>query len=333
VRRTAALTPASTSGMESRSLLERLGSRRLLIVTGKGGVGKTAIAGSLGRVLARPRRKVLVIEIDPRENLHQMLGIRPSGGDLVAVGGNLSIQNLRPRQVVDQLVRERLKLEALSRRVLDSAVYQHFVEGAPGLKEVAVLGHALRLVRGIGVERTGVFDLVILDAPASGHGVSLLAAPLLLSEVIQKGPVGDLGRQLAELVADAERCGVVVVTAAEEMPVQEALELRELVAGRLGREPELLVVNGLYPPVPGGGGDEPAGGDPAVELWLRRRALNEAELARLDAGWPGPRVELPLLPIDRGPELIAALAEILAGALGAAPTAGPKPAARGAGWS
>jgi anion-transporting ArsA/GET3 family ATPase len=308
--------------MAIRTLLDRLAARRLLVVTGKGGVGKTAVAGSLGRCLAAPRRRTLVVEVDPRENLHQMLGIRPSGGDVVAVGGNLHLQNLRPRQVVDALVQERLKLEMLSRRVLASPVYQHFVEGAPGLKEVAVLGHALRLLRGIGVERSGAFDLVVLDAPASGHGVSLLAAPQLLADVIHGGPFGDLGRQLAELVADRERCGVVVVTAAEEMPVQEALELRATMAARLGREPELLVVNGLYPPAPPAEEDDV----PAAELWRRRRALNEAELARLRAGWPGPRVELPLLPIDRGPELIAALAARLRIALGG-------PAAGGGPWN
>jgi anion-transporting ArsA/GET3 family ATPase len=297
--------------MAPPGLFDRLAARQLLVVTGKGGVGKTVIAGCLGRCLAAPRRKVAVIEVDPRENLHQMLGVRPSGGDLVAAGGNLHVQNLRPRLVVDALVRERLKLEILARRVLESTVYEHFVEGAPGLKEVAVLGHALRLLRGIGVERSGAFDLVVLDAPATGHGVSLLAAPQLLADVIKKGPFGDLGRQLADFVADAERCGVVVVTAGEEMPAVEALELRRSMAERLGREPELLVVNGLYPPAPAAR----AGDAPEVELWRRRRALNEAELARLAAGWPGPRVELPLLPVDRGPELIAALASRLAAAL------------------
>lgn len=311
--------------MASPTLFDRLAARRLLVVTGKGGVGKTAIAGCLGRCLASPRRKVLVVEVDPRENLHQMLGVRPSGGDIVEVGGNLHVQNLRPRQVVDALVRERLKLEVVARRVLASTVYEHFVEGAPGLKEVAVLGHALRLLRGIGVERVGgvggvrvtaAFDLVVLDAPATGHGVSLLAAPRLLADVIEKGPFGDLGRQLAEFVADAERCGVVVVTAGEEMPVAEALELRRSMAERLGREPELLVVNGLYPAAPAVPAGAADGGDPAVELWRRRRALNETELARLTADWAGPRVELPLLAVDRGPELIAGLAARLADALG-----------------
>jgi Mrp family chromosome partitioning ATPase len=318
------------------TLLDRLGARRLLVVTGKGGVGKTVVAGSLGRLLASPRRKVLVVEVDPRENLHQMLGIRPSGGDLVEAGGNLHVQNLKPRQVVDELVRERLKLAIVARRVVESPVYQHFVEGAPGLAEVAILGHALRalrLARGIGVERGGAFDLVVLDAPASGHGASLLAAPLLLAAVIRQGPLGGLGRQLAEFVADPARSGVVVVTAAEAMPVDEALELRATLAERLDREPELLVINGLYPPAPPPAAAEVGRSDPALELWRRRRRLNEAELARLAAAWRGPRVELPLLPIDRGPELIAALAGRLGAGLAAGGAAGAAPPGEGGPWS
>lgn len=289
-------------------LRDRLAARRLLVVTGKGGVGKTTVTAVLGRLLAAPGRRVLVFEVDPRENLHQMLGIPPSGGEVTEAGPGLFLQNLKPRQVLDSIVRERLKLEALSRRVLESPVYQHFAEGAPGLKEVGILGHALRLLRGIG-RRGQPMDQVILDAPATGHGVSLLTAPRLLSEVIHKGPIGQMGHELAEFVADPEQVAVVVVTSAEEMPVDEALELRQSLLERFGREPSLLVVNGLYPELP-----EPlrpaqgkATGDRGLDLWHRRRRLNEKELARLTETWQGPRIELPKLPLDRGPELVETL--------------------------
>lgn len=286
-------------------LARQLASRQLLVVTGKGGVGKTAVSAALARFLARDGRQVLVFEVDPRENLHQMLGIPPSGGDVHDAGGGLLLQNLKPRDVVAEIIRERLKLEALIRRVLESPVYQHFSEGAPGLKEVAILGHALRLLRGLDRRRPQPVDLVVLDAPATGHGMSLLQAPQLLADVIRQGPFGEMGAELAQFMADTGRSGVVVVTSAEEMPVDEALELVAALDTRLHRAPDLMVVNGLYPPLPpeaGTGGD-----DPTLELWRRRRRLNEEERDRLVAAWPGPRIEVPLLPLDRGPALVEAI--------------------------
>jgi anion-transporting ArsA/GET3 family ATPase len=284
------------------TLGDRLARHQLVVVTGKGGVGKTTIAAALGRILAARGREVLLLETDPRENLHHMLGVPPSGGEIVVAGTRLRLQNVRPMSVVEELVRERLKVGLLVRRVLQSPVFQHFVEGGPGLKELAVLMHAQRLVRRGG--RDGA-DVVVLDAPATGHGVSLLAAPALVSDVIPHGPVGHLAHELAAFVGDPRRCGVVVVTSAEEMPVQEALELIALVSGRLARAPEAVVVNGLYPALPAALAT--AGGD-ALALWRDRRAANERELARLAAAWSGPSIELPLLPLERGPEIVAALA-------------------------
>ena len=287
-----------------------LDTRELLFVTGKGGVGKSAVAAALGRVLAGRGRRVLVLEIDPRENVHQMYGCPPSGGEIVEVEPGLALQHLRATEVLDQLVRERLKIPPLVKRVLASPVYRHFTEGGPGLKELAVLGHALRLVRGLTPGAPEV-DLVVLDAPATGHGVSLLTSPLLVAEVIERGPIGQLTAEVASLVGDPGRTGVVAVTQAEEMPVTEAFELDAELARRLGRRADLLVVNGLYPPLPrpDGGGSV---GDPLDRLWRRRRQLNERELARLAERWPGPRIELPLLPMGRGPELVGALAARLA---------------------
>ncbi|HEV7668744.1 MAG TPA: ArsA family ATPase [Thermoanaerobaculia bacterium] len=290
-----------------------LATRQLIVVTGKGGVGKTSVAAVLGSALAAAGRRTLVAEVDPRENLHRMLGVPPSGGEILRAGGKLWVQNLSPQRVIDDLVREQLKFDLIARRVLASPIYQHFTAGAPGLKEMAVLGHALRVLRGEAGKEAPAIDTVILDAPATGHGVALLAAPLLVSEAVHSGPIHRMSAEVAELIADPVRSGIVAVTLAEEMPVQEVIELAETLRTRVGREPELLVANGLFPPLPKGEAtpeDTDPGAptaDPAGFLWRHRRASQERELARLVELWPGGRIDLSQLPLAGGPELVAAL--------------------------
>jgi anion-transporting ArsA/GET3 family ATPase len=288
----------------AETIVDRLAAQELIVVTGKGGVGKSATAAALGSLLADSGRRTLVLEIDPRESVHQMLAAPPSGGEIVRVGPRLYLQHLQPRVVLDQLVREKVRIEFFVRRVLASPVYHHFTEGAPGLKEMAVLGHSLILVQGK-VPQAPSMDVVVLDAPATGHGVALLSAPQLVSEALHHGPIAALTTEVAELVASPERCGVVVVTLAEEMPVTEALELCDLLRQRLDREPDLVVANGLYPPLPASA--RRGGNDTLTSLWRRRRRLNEEELARLEATWSGPRVEIPLFALERGPALVEEL--------------------------
>lgn len=293
------------------TLLDRLAGRRLLVVTGKGGVGKSACAAALGLILAGARKRVLLLEIDPRESLCHLLDVPPSGGGIVRVVPGLWVQNLQPRSVLDRMVREQLRLDLVAERVLASPVYGQFAEGAPGLKEMAVLAWARRAVQGRAGRETPPADLVVLDAPATGHGVSLLAAPQLVSDVIQDGPVGHQARQLAGFVADPELCGIVAVTLAEEMPTHEALELIAAVRSRFSRGPDLLVVNSLYPPLGPAAESSGAGEEPWAALWRERRAVNDRELRRLDEVWDGPRIDLPMLPAERGPDLVAGLHERL----------------------
>lgn len=278
--------------------LDLLLQRRLLVVTGKGGTGKTTLAAVLGRVLA-DRKRVLLLEVDPRESLHQALGTEPSGGEVVAAAQGLSLQNLQPEAVIEGLVREKVPLAFLARKITASAAFRQFVAGAPGLKETALLGYAFRALQGARPRA----DLVIIDAPATGHGASMLAAPGLLAQAAGDGQLGEMASALAAFLADATQCGVVLATLAEEMPVQETLELIVLLRDLLRLRPELIVANGLYPSLP-----RTLGKDPGTQLWKARRRMNERELGRLASGWDGPLLELPLLPLDRGPGLIQALA-------------------------
>ena len=277
-----------------------LDRRRLIVVTGKGGVGKTTVTAALGHVLRNRGRRVLLFETDPRESLHHLCGTRPSGGEAVEVSDRLWHLSLQPRDEIAALVRSRIRVPFMAAAVAASPVFRHFVDAAPGLKELAALGHVLRLVQGrIG---PGV-DTVVFDAPATGHGVSLLAAPRLAADVLGEGPAGNLAHEIAAFVGDPAQCAVVVVTVAEEMPVQETIELVAALEERIGRPPDLVVVNQVYPPHPGG--------SPGRGLWARRREINENEMARLRRHWSGPTAVLPLLPHDPGPELVRGLAALL----------------------
>jgi len=288
-------------------VLSRLEELDLVVVTGKGGVGKSVVTASLGRLLAARGRKVLLFEVDPRENLHQLLGTQPSGGEIINTSPRLYLQHIEPRELIDDLVREKLKVKLLVNRVLASPVHRHFTEGAPGLKESAVFGRALRMVEGHGPRALRRPDVVILDAPATGHGVSWLAAPQLVADVVRSGPIGHMAALISKFLGDQDRFGVVVVTTAEEMPVQESLELIDALDERLDREPEVVIANALYPAIDEDDENDEYD-DPATKLWRDRRAINVTQLERLDRSWAGPLAEIPLLPIDPGPALVGAIA-------------------------
>ena len=145
-------------------------------------------------------------------------------------------------------MRDHLKVEWLVKRVASSPVFRHFVDAAPGIKELSVLGHALRLVRGYDRDQAGLIDTVVLDAPARGHGAGPVHGPPGDRGVIDAGPFARMANELAEFVRDPRAWATVVVTHAEEMPVQEAIELRAGIEAKLRRPPDLLLVNACTRP-------------------------------------------------------------------------------------
>jgi anion-transporting ArsA/GET3 family ATPase len=273
----------------------------LLFVTGKGGVGKSALAAAAALALAGAGRRVLLLEIDPRESLHAWLGVAPSGGERVTLAPRLALESLRPRALVDRQVEERVPIRLLAERLLAHPLYQQFVDGAPGLEELAVLDHVERSLR-------GEFDCVVLDGAASGHALGQLQAPALVSEVVRSGPFARLAERLKGFVADPRRCRTLLVSTAEEMPVEETLELARDLQTALGQPAALLAINQLAPDeLPAEGPGE----EPPLVLWRHRLALQERCRERLLSDWRGAVVELPWLPLPRGAVLARALADRL----------------------
>lgn len=262
------------------TLLDAIGGRRLVLVTGKGGAGKSVLAATIARLLVGASRRVLLLESDPRESLYRAFGIEPSGGESVRVQRLLELKNLDPRRVIDDLVRDALPIPFLIARVLRSPVYRHFVDGAPGLKEAAALAYAVRRLRA----RRGP-DVVVFDAPATGHALAMIDAPSRIGEAIAGGPVGRMAGEVASFLADPAELAVVVASLAEPVVVEETIELLAALRDR-GREPVAVVLNAVFPGT-------------KVDPSLRE-------------SFTGPVFSLPIVPHDDPRELVPALVATLA---------------------
>ncbi len=222
--------------------------RKLLVVTGKGGVGKTTIASALGLLAARGGRNTIVVEVGEESRLPGLFGIaRPQPGVETRLRERLSCISIDP----DRALLEWLQVLGgrVSGRVLaSSGTFQYFAAAAPGAKELVTMVKIWRLTRGGGRgTRSGGYDLVVLDAPATGHALGMLGSPRTFGAIARVGPIAGQTRQVQELLESPSRSAYVAVALATEMAVTEALELQEGLHARLGRELATVVVNALLP--------------------------------------------------------------------------------------
>jgi len=228
-------------------LLDTLFSRRVVFLTGKGGVGKSVVGSAIALAARERGKRVLLVEVAAPLEAARLLGGPPSGGGEAEVRPGLFTVNLDPAAVMDEYVRHIVKLEMFTRRILDSPIYRRFFAAAPGLKELMVLGKIMMLEEARArFSQKPTWDLLVVDAPATGHGLAFLKVPLAASAAVPVGPVGHNARRVLALLRDPRRTALVLVAVPEEMAVVEAVQFHDLAAGELRMRPAAIVLNACH---------------------------------------------------------------------------------------
>ncbi len=222
----------------SRARIENLLSSKLLIVTGKGGVGKTTTSLALGLLAAASGRRTLITEIHSEESVANLLHRPPIGYRETEILPRLWAMNIQPRDAFREYVLTQIRLKQLYNLVFENRLVRHFIDAAPGLSELMCIGKVYDLTKG--------YDLVIMDAPATGHSMALLEIPFIVSRAIRVGPLRSESAKIISLLSDPRQTAVALVTLPEEMPVTEALEMDEQLEERIGIRPRALFLNQVH---------------------------------------------------------------------------------------
>lgn len=269
---------------------------RVLIVAGKGGVGKTTVTAVLAHAAARSGLSVLVVDVDGKAGLSGLLGGDMSGvlgyepesfPVATASGGTLMARSLTPEHALRDYL-ESHNLGRLTRRFATSGALDVVSTATPGIGDLLVLGKIKQL------EQAGAADLVIVDGPAAGHAVTMLTSAAGLLDSVGSGPIAKQATDVQAMLTDPERCRVLLVTVPEETPVNEVIETGFALEDQVGVTLAPVVVNCVYPERDLSG---PATGAIAAAAEFRRArlAVQRAQLERLDADLPVGHLTLPFV--------------------------------------
>ncbi len=304
---------------------------RVLIVAGKGGVGKTTMASALARMASRGGRSVLIVELEGKSGITGAFGIGQDLGydevELQAPGpdqGSVRARRITPDDALVEYLEDH-GLRRLSKRLVSSGVVDVVATAIPGIRDVLVLGKVKQL------ERDGVADLIVVDAPATGHAITFLTSASGLVSAARGGPLRTQANEVVELLGDSSRCRVILVTVPEEMPVSETIESAFTLEDKAGVQLGPVIVNATDPEPVGleRSAQEAAAGldvDPehlavleqARLFRLERHAVSASQIDRLERDLPLPQLHVPMLDAETiGPPETDALATALARAIDA----------------
>jgi anion-transporting ArsA/GET3 family ATPase len=221
--------------------------QEFLLVIGKGGVGKTTVSAALALAAARRGKRVLVAMCNAKERLSRLLDTEPIGPRNRRIRPNIDAVNMTPRVALEEYGMMVLKVKTLYRAIFENRFVSALLRGIPGIEAWSLLGKAYFHVHEQDDSGRPRYDLVILDAPATGHGLEMLRVPEVILRVAPPGLLRREAEKAMSLFRDTKRSAAVVVTLAEEMPVSETLELHHELTEELKIPVGKLVVNQVLP--------------------------------------------------------------------------------------
>jgi anion-transporting ArsA/GET3 family ATPase len=262
-----------------------LTATNVVVVAGKGGVGKTTVTAVLARAAADAGRRVLAVELDGKPTLKHLLP-------------GLDVRSISGRDALDAYLRDH-GFTRVAKRLSSTGVIDVISTAAPGIDDIVVLGKIKQL------ERSGQWDVIAVDGPAAGHAITFLTSAKGMLDSVRGGPVHTQARDVMELLGDPQRCQVVLVTLPETTPVNEVIETAAKLVDRVGVRLGPVVVNGVdagidVPDPTGvriGGGVDSRAVRAAATFRRARRAMQDAEIARLAEAVALPAVTLPAIAV------------------------------------
>jgi anion-transporting ArsA/GET3 family ATPase len=220
----------------------------VVFVTGKGGVGKTTVAVALGLRAAAEGKRTIVCEVSAQENASRIFEHTEIGFHEVEVAENLWSISIDPDESMREYVLLQLKVRAMRDILFRSRIFNYLAAATPGLKELVTIGKIWELAQLDRKVKSGrKYDLVIVDAPATGHGIGFLQTPRTFAAIARVGPIHSQAQQLDRLITDQEHTGVAIVALPEEMPVNESAALEHDLREEVGVAVDRVYMNGLYP--------------------------------------------------------------------------------------
>ncbi len=284
-------------------------ARRLAVVTGKGGVGKSTVSAALAVHAARRGKRVLVCEVNAQERIAPLLGARPGSHAIREIAPRIHSLNVTPHDALREYGLKVVKFQTIYEAVFENRMVRHFLGVVPGFAELVMLGKILHEARATEGGRPR-WDLVVMDAPATGHAVQLLRVPQALVDAFPPGPLHHDALWMRALLLDPTQTGILLVTLPEEIPVNETVELDAEIRSVLGMPRAGLVVNAMPGArldaaevarlAPLAGAASPLGAAlGAASLAAMRHARAARALARVRASIPLPCAVLPLLATAR----------------------------------